>query len=169
MNCRRVTLSFYLLNRKLKLQELLFIPLKKKKDVLFSSQKASYWLIKAKTSGKYMQSFTNFVFPLTGVNQFNMLFSWDDILGILPNMWNWKLQPESNFFFPFFFSNTIIQLYINSFYQNYFWQLFLTTFSVKIASRRHRKVDHSSLMLVHSEMPLKVILVIYIYLFNIYK
>ena len=28
---------------------------------------------------------------------------------------------------------------------------------------RHRKVDHSSLMLVHSELPLTVILVIYIY------
>lgn len=27
---------------------------------------------------------------------------------------------------------------------------------------RHRKVDHSSLMLVHSELPLTVILVIYI-------
>lgn len=139
MNCRRVTLSFYLLNRKLKLQELLFIPLKKK-DVLFSSQKASYWLIKAKTSGKYTRSFTNFVFPQTGVNQFNMLFSWMTFWGSSQTCETGSYNLKAISFLLFFFSNTIIQLYINSFYQNYFWQLFLTTFRVKIASRRHRKV-----------------------------
>ena len=49
----------------------------------------------------------------------------------------------------FFLSDTFVGLYIYIYIYIYIY--------------RHQKVDHSSLMLVHSELPLTVILVIYIY------